>query len=90
MSVYLIGYDLNTPGKDYDPLIEAIKKIAHGWWHHLDSTWLIKHAGDADDILNTLKSHIDSNDEILVVKLTSDAAWKGFKESGTKWLEDNL
>jgi hypothetical protein len=90
MSTYLIGYDLNTPGKYYKSLIDAIESLSGTYWHHLDSTWLIHHDGPSTDIRDSLLSHIDSNDELLVVKLTGEGAWKGFNERGNSWLSNNL
>lgn len=90
MATYLVGYDLNKSDKDYPELIEAIKGLSDTWWHHLDSTWIIKHAGTAASIRDALKPHIDSNDELLVVKLSGEGAWSGFNEKGSKWLKDNL
>jgi hypothetical protein len=37
MPVYMVGYDLNNPGKDYGKLIEAIEGYGT-WWHYLDLT----------------------------------------------------
>lgn len=92
MAVYLISYDLNKSGKDYAGLIAKIKEIAGNyWWHHLDSTWLIKHAGGSSVIRDALAPYIDNNDELLVVKCAQgDAAWKGFNTDGSKWLKDAL
>ncbi|BCX48585.1 sinR-like protein [Haloferula helveola] len=88
---YLIGYDLNAPGKDYKELIEAIKELADGvWWHNLDSTWIIRHPGPAKVILEALQAHVDDNDELLVVGLTGEGAWTGFSASGSKWLWNRL
>lgn len=90
MATYLIGYDLNKSDKDYSELIEAIKGLSDTWWHQLDSTWIIKHGGDAASIRNALTAHIDSNDELLVVELSGEGAWAGFNERGSKWLKSNL
>lgn len=90
MATYLIGYDLNESDKDYADLIEAIKGLAESWWHHLDSTWIIKHVGPASSIRDSLKPHIDSNDELLVVKLSGEGAWAGFNDKGSAWLKNNL
>lgn len=90
MATYLIGYDLNASGQDYKNLTDSIKEISNGWWHNLDSTWVIKHAGPATTIRNSLKQHLDSNDELLVVKLSGEGAWTGFHDKGSKWLKDNL
>jgi hypothetical protein len=89
MATYLISYDLNKPGQDYKGLEEAIKSLG-AWWHHLDSTWIVKHAGPATVIRDSLAEHIDGNDELLVVKLSGEGAWRGFSDRGSKWLKENL
>jgi len=90
MASYMIGYDLNTPGKDYTSLIEAIKRLGSNWWHCLDSTWIIKHQGPAPAIRDVLSPLLDRNDELLVACLTGESAWVGFDEQCSKWLKDNL
>jgi hypothetical protein len=37
-----------------------------------------------------LTPYIDSNDELLVVKLTREAAWQGFDNNCSTWLKNNL
>lgn len=88
MATKLIAYDLNKPGQNYPDLITAIKELG-AWWHHLDSTWLVKTTLTALAVRDELKKHIDAGDELLVVEVTGDArAWAGFNESATKWLKD--
>jgi hypothetical protein len=65
----LITYDLNTPGKDYNGLYEEIKK-AGWWWHHLDSTWIIRTQYDPKHWYERLSSHLDQNDGILIIEVT--------------------
>ena len=91
MKTYLIGYDLNKSGQDYKKLIDQIKKIGT-WWHCLDSTWIIKckDTYTAVSIRDYLKKYIDSNDELLVVRLSGEGAWCGFSQDCSKWLKDNL
>lgn len=89
MKTYLVGYDLNTPGQDYADLFKAIKGIG-SWWHYLDSTWIVKTDSSAVQIRDTLKKHIDKNDELLVVKLSGEGAWTGFDNTASQWLLDNL
>jgi hypothetical protein len=86
----LIAYDLNTPGQDYADLIEKIKSIGT-WWHHLDSTWIVKTSQSAASVRDALLALIDSNDELLVVDITTtSAAWWGFNDRGNQWLKDNV
>ncbi|MCA3761421.1 MAG: SinR family protein [Cutibacterium sp.] len=89
MPTYVIGYDLNTPGQDYGELFEAIKSYGL-WWHHLDSTWIIRTERSAVEVRDHLKRFIDKNDKLLVAKLTSEAAWTGINQKGSKWLKDYL
>jgi hypothetical protein len=92
MKSYMIGYDLNTPGKDYADLIEAIREKFKptGFWHHLDSTWIVKSDETAVQIRNYLKPFLDSNDELLVVRLSDESAWAGFNTAGSEWLRKYL
>jgi hypothetical protein len=89
MKTYLIGYDLNKAGQNYDILISEIKKIGT-WWHCLDSTWLIKADSSTAIIRDHLRNFVDTNDELLVVCLTGEAAWVGFSDECSSWLKKNL
>ncbi|GAD55509.1 hypothetical protein MBELCI_1561 [Limimaricola cinnabarinus LL-001] len=42
------------------------------------------------NIRDTLKSVLDADDELLVVKLSGTGAWSGFSEKGSSWLKNNL
>lgn len=88
--MYMIGYDLNKAGKNYDGLIKRIKEISANWWHHLDSTWIIDCNLTSVAIRDALRLHIDSDDELLVVALKSEGAWAGFNAEGSNWLKQNL
>lgn len=86
--VYLIGYDLRKPGKNYEDLYTAIKDLGE-WWHYLDSTWLVDTNLDSTQIFNKLHSCIDNNDSILVIKVTKDySGW--LSEKAWAWLNSHL
>ena len=90
MNTYLVGYDLDKPGQDYADLIARLEGFGT-WWHHLDSTWIIKSDLTHIQIRDELQKHIDANDKLLVVNITGDAAaWRGFNEKGAKWLKENI
>jgi hypothetical protein len=89
MPVYIVGYDPNNPGKDYDELIEAIKGYGT-WWHHLDSTWLIVTDQSTAEIRDYVGQFMDQNDELLVVKLAGAWATRGIKKSGNDWLHQHM
>lgn len=89
MAVYMVGYDLNSPGQDYSDLIAAIKSYGT-WWHHLDSTWIVVTNQTAVQVRDNLLQHMDKNDEILVAAIGAPAAWSGFIEKGSQWLKEEL
>lgn len=89
MKVYIIGYDLNKAGQDYESLYEQIKKLGM-WWHYLDSTWIVKCEMTAVEIRDRLSSYMDKNDLLFVARLSGEAAWFGFNEKGSDWLRNNL
>ena len=89
MATYMIGYDLNKKGQDYRSLIDAIKSYGT-YWSCLDSAWIIITTKSAIEIRNHLQQFIDSNDELLVVALTGEAAWIGFDAQCSDWLMSNL
>lgn len=89
MNTYMIGYDLHKPSQDYPKLEKAIKKFGW-WWHHLDSTWIIKSDMSASEVYDFLSHFMDGNDALLVAALTGEAAWFGFNKPGSDWLKDYL
>lgn len=89
MNTLMVGYDLNKKGKNYEDLHAAIKQCPL-WWHHLDSTWIVKTAESPVQLRDRLKVWLDSDDELLVAKISPPAAWVGFNEKGSSWLTNNL
>jgi hypothetical protein len=89
MALYVVGYDLKE-GQDYEPLIDRLKQFEN-WWHHLDSTWVIKSSTSATEVRDALQRFIYDGDEMLVIDATGGlGAWTGFNEKGSKWLKDAL
>ncbi|MCC2638630.1 MAG: hypothetical protein K0Q68_2349 [Moraxellaceae bacterium] len=87
MAMYLIGYDLNQPGKNYDALHDAIKRLGTTWCRPLDSTWIVSHPGPATAIRDELMRHIDRNDALLVTGLTGERAWVSLHPKVSDWLK---
>lgn len=71
MSVYCVSYDLNKSGQNYSGLHDELKNSS-SWWHYLDSTWLISTHETAKQLSDRLLTKIDTNDRILVIKVTND------------------
>ncbi len=88
MACYLVSYDL-IKNKDYNNLIKAIKAYP-SWCRVLLSVWIIKSPGPATSIRDNLVKHIDYDDKLLVVKLSSEAAWIHLSDEISNWLKANL
>ena len=85
--ILLISYDLSKPDRDYKGLYGAIKK-ASGWWHYLESTWLISTKGTADDWYKELKPNIDNDDSLLIVEITGNRqGW--LPKKAWDWIKNN-
>ncbi|BEU87846.1 hypothetical protein TAMA11512_13100 [Selenomonas sp. TAMA-11512] len=86
--VYLITYDLNRPGQNYDSLYQAIKALGSSWWHYLDSTWLVNTELNAKQITQRLTKCLDKSDRLLVIKTTR--AYDGWlKKEAWEWIHQH-
>ncbi len=90
MTTFLITYDPQDKEQCRETLFEAIRALAHGHWHFLPSTWIIKCPGPATAIHEALLPLVHDEDRLLVLELTGSGSCMGFSERGTKWLEANL
>ncbi len=91
MATYLIIYDIKKEATAYHAgdkkLIDAIRSISDVYWNHLDSTFIIVSALSASRILDKISSQIGPDEKVLVVKVDpGHAAWKGFTQKGSDWL----
>lgn len=74
MAVYLITYDLNSPGQKYDKLYETIMSFGD-WAHYLDSTWFVDTKLSKVQMREKLKTVIDKNDHFFICKVTDYDGW---------------
>jgi hypothetical protein len=89
MNTLLVGYDLNKQ-KDYPAIWSALEEMGT-WWHHLDSTWLVRTEMTPVQLRNALREHIDSDDELLVIDVTGRSwAGAGFSSRAYDWLKKHL
>lgn len=72
MPVFLLTYDLNRPGQDYDGLIDELKRT-NQWWHYLKSTWLLYTTETSDQLWNRVRPHVDDSDRVLICPVTQPA-----------------
>jgi hypothetical protein len=91
MGTILIAYDIHpSAGDACERVADAIRSLGE-WWHHLESTWLVKTDRRPEQIRDLLRGHVGSDDQLLIVDISRDAAaWFGVNDAGSRWLEANL
>jgi hypothetical protein len=86
MSRCIVGYDLDKPNQDYPHLNRKLKTYA-GWWHCLDSTWLIQTGKSCTAVRDELLTLMDSSSKLLVIDVSgATRAWTGFNKECSDWL----
>ena len=74
MHLFSVSYDLIAPGKDYKRLYDRLATL--GARKALLSQWMLKSTMSAVQLRDDLQQHIDKNDRLLVIDVTSGAmAW---------------
>src|ERR1700744_5047888 len=59
----LIAYDIHPPeGETYENLTEKIRSFG-SWWHHLETTWIVKSIHAPGEIRDQLRAYIGSDDQ---------------------------
>lgn len=66
---YIVAYDLNNPGQDYDRLKRAIEQIST-WYAPLQKSlfFIASNTGRRQDIYAFLKANMDVNDQLCVIE----------------------
>lgn len=70
MTVYLITYDLKSPGQDYSALHKAIKALGDHR-HDLESVWFVDTNLSAKEIQSSIRPVMDANDTMFITKVSS-------------------
>jgi len=91
IATILIAHDIHPPeGEAYDDLTRAIQSLG-AWWHHLETIWIVKCVHTPAQIRDQLKSHIGSEDQLLVIEISGNTAgWTGINDTGSNWLKGNI
>lgn len=91
MPVYLVDYDLNSPGQNYSGLIKAIETKFTDHFKIMKSSWFVYDAGKtAQDVFDALQPYIDQSDNIFV-NLVGFAGHSGFlRKDAISWLNSKL
>lgn len=72
MSTYMVTYDLNAQGQNYENVIETIKSCSITWYSAWKSSYLIKSNMTAKQINDAITQHLDGNDTLFVVEVNDN------------------
>ncbi|TDT90782.1 hypothetical protein EDC59_102212 [Pseudodesulfovibrio indicus] len=88
MPVYLVTYDLNSPGQNHAKVLEKIKSF--GDWRRLsESSYAVLSTISAKSIYDGLEPLIDKNDRLLVIPMHKP--YWGYHDKGViDWLSNHL
>jgi hypothetical protein len=87
--IYLITYDLNKEGKDYNTLYDKIKSLGQ-WFHPLESVWFLKSTLDnVNEISEQLRTTMDNNDHIFVVDISNQKRQGWLPKTAWEWLREH-
>lgn len=73
MKTYIITYDLNKEGQNYQWLINKIQE--YKYIHPMKSVFFIKSNSTSTEINNILLDYIDTNDRLFISEVTSNRNW---------------
>jgi hypothetical protein len=84
----LVSYDLKIPGKDYEQLYSVLKS-APGWWHYLESTWILSTNESVQVWADRIRGAMDTNDNFIVVDITGRSRQGWLPKKAWEWLKNN-
>lgn len=85
---YIISYDLHSPGQQYEDLKKIIIGFNGAYIKILESTWLVRTDLTPEEMVNKIRSVVDTNDSLFVSEITNNYQgllnkddWEFIKES---------
>lgn len=90
MPVYIVTYDLNSPGQNYAGINNALESLRSDVFKLMESTWLVDSKNGSDWIHTYLAPYLDSNDVFLISRLANDWIASYPNQSVKDWLESKF
>jgi hypothetical protein len=91
MTLVLVSYDIHPLQGEAQEKIENTIKELGAWWHHLETTWILRCDRTPTEVRDALAASIGTNDQLLVFDISyCKGAWLGISEAGEQWLSQSL
>lgn len=88
MKIFIVTYDLVTPGQNYEKLVKKIKSYS-SWARLGGSAYLIGTDSTVEAVRDNLNALLDSNDKLFVGTCPVPSAWSGLPDDVSKWIQEN-
>lgn len=76
----IISYDLRKPGRNYEPVYEAIKSLGN-WARVVESTWYVDTPYSSEQAFNIVSAKCDNNDALFVVNAKNNSViWQNLPD----------
>lgn len=82
--VYLVAYDLNSPGQNYQKVSVALETLSDRLCHFQKSVWLIRTDRTAQEVGEAIRAATDRNDEYLVIEVAGNYYGVSTKADGIR------
>ncbi len=89
MSVLLITYDLNNETKR-PPIVAKIKELYPAWARLSESSYAVSTSDEPKTVYDKLSPMLDSNDNLLVITLSTPWWGQHRKQDVIDWLKGSL
>lgn len=88
MASYLVTYDLNNPGQNYEDVRKVIESL-DGWAKLSESSYAVESSLSEIAIYKKFEPHLDKNDQLYVIGLHQP--WMGQGDPAVnQWLDQSL
>lgn len=87
---YMITYDLNKEGQNYEDIIKTIKEKISGYWcTYWKSSFLITSCYSPDEMIEKLRPYLDPNDRMLIIEVTNNKnGW--LSQNQWDWINEHI
>lgn len=86
---YIITCNISFPRTNYVKLLKIVK--SYGCWAVVgDASFIVVTSQNEIQIRDRIITALKRNDKVFVSQVSSPAAWYGFGDRSTEWLQNNI
>jgi hypothetical protein len=88
--VLLLSYEAESiTERNLDQLYKELTESGGGWWHHLNTTWLLCVGDTPEELWERVKGFFGEDDSILIIEVTPNYfGW--LTEKAWKWIDHHV